>query len=105
MNPADTIQAAIDKLSRQRDASQRIVSGRWANDDDPEEVTGSHGAVSESWSREHADLIVTLHATIDAQLAVLHLALDYGELESGSGSRFIKAANELARAILGENVK
>ena len=49
----------------------------------------------------NAHLIVTLHRTIDAQLELLRLAQKYGELDAGSGSRFIAGAVKLADAILG----
>lgn len=55
-------------------------------------------------SLHDATLIHTLHATIDAQIALLKLAIDYGDLQVGRGSQFIARAHELAKAILGELV-
>lgn len=48
-----------------------------------------------------ADTIAMLHGTVEAQLALLRLALEYGDLPEGSGSRFAAAAVNLARAIVG----
>jgi len=47
------------------------------------------------------EYMVTLHNTIDAQIAILNLRLDYGDLPEGSGSRFAGIALALARAING----
>lgn len=104
MNAAETIQAAIGKLSDQRDASQRLVPGRWSNTEDGQEVTGNHGAVAESWGEEHCDLIVTLHATIDAQLEILYAgrSLFYGDFKTLRPVAVQEIALVLARAILGE---
>ena len=52
-------------------------------------------------AESNGDLIVTLHRTIDAQLELLRLAQKYGELDAGSGSRFIAGAVKLADAIVG----
>jgi hypothetical protein len=104
MSDTKTIQAAVEKLEGLRDASWSIVPGRWTNEEDAQEIVGSHGAIGECWNSDNADLIVTLHATIDAQLALLKLALEYGQLADGEGSRFSARASDLARAILGEQV-
>lgn len=82
MTPTETLTAAIDKLTRLRDES---TPGPWEHHRDSEQDLG-FGPVMESlitvedgcvldWGsgvREaDAELIVTLHATIDAQLAIL----------------------------------
>lgn len=84
MTPLEELQAAHKRLSEQRDASLRHAVGRWSNEDDDEpmmrkEIVGSHGAVGVMYDSEHADLIVTLHRTIDAQLAVLCAAISATE--------------------------
>jgi hypothetical protein len=108
MTPAETIQAAIDKLSDQRDASRRLVPGRWSNAEDGQEVTGSHGAVAESRSEVHCDLIVTLHATIEAQLSILQeghqVCVNLDEIGFTGNPGRARPAFNLARAILGEQV-
>lgn len=53
-------------------------------------------------SAENAALILTLTRTIEPQLALLRLAVKYGELDAGSGSSFIAAAHDLALSILEE---
>lgn len=102
MTPAETIQAAIDKLESQSAVSRTTVIGRWANDEeDSGEVTGSHGSVGEFWHVANADLVVTLHRTIDAQLAVLDRGLSDDETDDQGGWHDSEALM-LARAILGE---
>lgn len=102
MNTIETLQAAHNKLWAQRELTLPRVVGRWDNSEEPQTVTGTHGEVADFWAVSCADLVVTLHATIDAQLAVLTLAISYGDLPKGKGSSFTAAALELARAILGE---
>lgn len=97
---SDRLLNAIQKLTVLRGASHSLLPGRWSNAEDRQEITGGHGAIGEFWMPEHADLVVTLHATIDAQIELLHLAISYGELKVGRGSRFIEAAHKLADAIL-----
>lgn len=115
MNTIDTLRAAQDKLKTQYELTLTHVVGRWDNSEEPQEVTGSHGAAGEFWSSDCADLVVTLHATIDAQLAILTAARVEEEEAAGEvvlGLPYLRgpakivplnrAALELARAILGE---
>ena len=114
------ISAAIEKLERLKAES---TPGPWASVQDGQHATlvrrppksenaihtpadiplhwdGGYG-YDPTMEASDADLIVTLHRTIDAQLELLRLALKYGELDAGSGSRFIAGAVKLADAILG----
>jgi len=79
------IQSAIDRLTELRRADIA----------DHEEYDGSEEnfGVSE-------ELFTTLYGTIDAQLQLLELALSYGDLPEGRGSRFVAAARSLATAIV-----
>ena len=88
MTAAQEIQAAIDKLTGLRESSTYIEINGWLTE-------GGCSAITND------PLIVTLHRTIDAQLAILDVAVAYGELGEGEGSRFIVAAKLLARAING----
>lgn len=112
MNAAETIQAAIDKLTRLRDEanvapwSLYFRSGKNA----------AHGGIdspsgyvsSPSLKAGNADLIITLHATIDAQLAILQDSIDYRDTLARAGVEWVEKDNSavllLARAILGEQV-
>ena len=78
MNAVERIEAAIERLEARRDASTR---GRWEFSLDPFSesvayVIGSSEAyeLASDLIEEDADLIVTLHRTIDAQLAILREA-------------------------------
>lgn len=126
MNAAETIQAAIDKLTRLREAAlfgplkvdtnypfssdvvgifapyakvyaikaESSADGGWDDDDEPiDDDDAPH--------RPTLELLVTLHATIKAQLAILEAALTF-VVESGGG--FESEPLDLARAILGEDV-
>lgn len=64
-------------------------------------VSDSHGG--NAIHPNDAELVIKLHRTIPAQRELLTLALEYGELAPGNGSRFIAVANNLARLILGED--
>lgn len=74
MTPAETIAAAITKLTEQRDAA---TPGPWLNETGTDYVY----TVEDGWTigsatlTETAELVATLHATIDAQLAVLNAEL------------------------------
>jgi hypothetical protein len=95
------IRAAIDKLTELRAAS---TPGSWRTGllrgDGWVSVDGNW-VIGDATNTEDADLIVTLHRTIDPQLAILEVAVAYGDLGEGQGSRFILAATVLARAING----
>lgn len=115
MTPLEELQAAHKRLSELREASRCHAVGRWSNEDDEEsmmrkEIIGSHGAVGVMYNSEHADLIVTLHRTIDAQLSVLALGVaeqtllaeQWGE-ECGEATVYdLENALGLARAINGK---
>ena len=110
MNAAETIQAAIEKLASLRDEanvapwSLYFRSGKNA----------AHGGIdspggyvsSPSLRAGNADLIVTLHATIDVQLAILNTAAPEwkrtNKTDSHDEPNHSWQAFELARAILGE---
>lgn len=111
MSAIDEIRDAIDKLEALKVAS---TQGPWvvwptsycgevaahlnftsAGTDNMDDLVPPFDLIAD------ANLIVTLHRTIDAQLAILELAMSYGELGKGNGSRFTKAALTLARAING----
>jgi len=104
MTAAETIQAAIDKLEGHRRAA---TEGRWQHKrslDNHWVESNDRIALAEAISQPDAELIVTLHRTIDAQLAILRwyaatLATAPGFEPHGS-NEFIA----LARAILGEEV-
>lgn len=108
MTPVERLQAAIDRLESMR---EEAPPGPWEQHLSGWSTTLYSGLDSEHpWSavevaaaqtRYSAQLIVTLHRTIDAQLAILHLAVEYGELPNGQGSRFSACARALADAILG----
>lgn len=126
MNAAETMQAAIDKLIERRD---KATAGPWridgpdfhfgvSGDDWDSEctpmVTGSddrhpvmHGAnvrncgsrVNADQVNANADLIVTLYATIDAQILALEIALRFVNV---TPNVWTPVAILLARAILGD---
>lgn len=102
MNTIETIQAARDKLWAQRELTLVHAVGSWSNTEDPQEVTGSHGSVGEFWATACADLVVTLHRTIDAQLAVLDRGIADDEADDQGGWHDPEALM-LANAILGES--
>ena len=109
MTPAERLRAAIADLEQQR---YRAKPGRW---------TISNGAVMHSGgiglnpvllrqpnSQADAELIVTLHRTIDAQLTILRHELARAEAKiAGGGVEHVvwshtRDALALADAILGE---
>ena len=130
MNAAETIAAAIEKLEALRDAGTpgpygfedgwqppqwkdsgwtyvRVVAG------EPNRISGIRGMVlstdgtlpaSEGKARTLADaeLIVTLHRTIDAQLAILRVGINEISPHDDTTEPITEAAFRLARAILGE---
>jgi hypothetical protein len=87
MTAVEEIRAAIEKLTELKNMSTQP------------DATGSSD-VATCFNRHDAELIVTLHRTIDAQLAILrHVAEHYrGDLGIGT-NRYVVA---LARAINGE---
>lgn len=120
MNAADTIRAAIERLERQRDAASESAYGAW--EITPPSRPGEHAwlpalsiaVVTSAWDAciepAAAELIVTLHRTIDAQLVILREGeKTLTELESiGFGGGVLgraESAWRLARAILGEDIE
>lgn len=109
MNPAEKIQAAIDKLD-----ALRIASGTeawtWESGEDlganvrSEQfgVRFTTGYVGNNDSRNDAELIVTLHRTIDAQLELLRHALRFIR-QHPSANGYTGPAFTLADAILGDS--
>lgn len=79
MTPTELLQAAIDKLEQQRAAvaSVSLAYQRWVRSFEVvtlgEIVVGSLDGqiIAQAANGSIADLIVTLHRTIDAQLAIL----------------------------------
>lgn len=109
MTPFEELQVAHERLSGLRDAvNAKQIGTYWGNiDEDPAdraEVFCAHGVVAETVSNEHADLIVMLHRTVDAQLNLLAAAIDHHiQNASTSAARWESPrALELARAINGE---
>ena len=113
----ETIERAIDKLEALRDG---CWPGEWVYVD--EEIRTNEGFslfmhhlhdriegnifadLCGTQPCAQAELVVTLHRTVEPQIALLRLALEYGELDAGSGSRFIAAAFDLAESILKEEM-
>jgi hypothetical protein len=116
MNAEETIQKAIDKLHQLRDETtpgpwlRRYVIGdpNWPViiSDDIGEVVNT--TIETFTTKMDADLIVTLHATIDAQIAILDAAREQYAGSERTASHDEPAASwmavHLARAILGEQV-
>lgn len=118
MNAADTIQAAIERLEAQRAAA---VGGPWVIESyerGPRALEQSGGGafisdVGESVDPAQidtatAELLVTLHRTIAAQLAILREALEFYEnsraigMPDGEMAEYYGGTLDLARAILGD---
>lgn len=110
MSAVEEIEAAKAKLTKLRDGIPLVQKvTRWEefngtpsySVEDGYRFRGMTNSLEFGEDLEAATLHVTLHATIDAQLAILDLRLEYGDLPQGSGSRFAKVALDLARAING----
>jgi len=104
MSAVDEIQAAIDKLTKLRDESTsgpwwawHPESGRGNSSVDAPSGDPDNPKMPVEGERDDVDLIVTLHATIDAQLAWLGVAATVPVLNE-SAWRYELA---LARAING----
>lgn len=118
MNAADTIRAAIERLEVQRLAA---FPGPWTAlhsgpahgdhsyvtaDDEAIVSISANDGTDEEFRAPTADLIVTLHRTIDPQLDLLRLAAGYyGARITGpeSSTTFAELGLALACAILGED--
>jgi hypothetical protein len=113
VNAVEEIEAAITKLTAEREAAMR---GPWVANENFGYYGGSfgiEGGVQDEWEdspgyaleKTDAVLITTLHRTIDAQLALLTSALG-GARDLGSGHypdepNAVDLALDLARAING----
>ena len=107
------LQAAIEKLERIKAGSiegpwvwkgDRIADGAFLEGAADETVIWAYGMHTEGFlvvSEADADLIVTLHRTIDAQLAILRRVLRYYTTTDGGVT--VKLELDLADAILGES--
>lgn len=110
VTPFEELQAAHKRLSELR-AKTRVTSpGTWQTHPDyiigTTDLESTHGAVAEFYREVDADLIVTLHRTIDAQLAILQYSFVFAEWHErpqpdGGGAMRTELyhALELARAI------
>lgn len=122
MTPLQRLQAAIEKLEQQRAATEPVRhDSEWVVTHEASEterhifVLDSHNGghdgsvIADCWSTAAAELIVTLHRTIDPQLAILRRVLARGQAAIGGGGieRFVwsrdKEALTLADAILGSD--
>lgn len=117
MNAAEIIQAAIGKLSEY----QRMIDVgpliRWTDQEgiqgwdgfivigDSAEEGDECNPVARVYTQELAEMLVALHRTIDAQLALLNQARVYEKSVYGTGSAedFHREALALAKAILGDD--
>lgn len=119
MSAAEAIAAAIEKLERERTASNPTGETWRAADSITGEYStiratsalGNDAIVATELTREDAVLAVTLHRTIDPDLEFLRAAAETGisdmvvtnpEQFKGAGAVLYRAAVDLARAILGE---
>lgn len=103
MTPLEELQAAHKRLSEMSAASRASAPWPWAaGETDVEDmvpsIEASHGLVAHLFRPADRDLIVTLHRTIDAQLAVLERAITREHVKWGADV----PALGLARAINGE---
>lgn len=118
MNAADTIAAAIEKLEALKVDSHPGPWEHWPEAGDIEihvpsypdgeriiatavRPRGGWGApIYQDNYEPNADLIVTLHRTIDAQLTILRTGKQFAEITPNT---FTRVALDLALAILGES--
>jgi hypothetical protein len=119
MNAAETVQTAIDKLTRLRNESAKANPFPWSVYDHlgdpmlvsaaPEEYGHPVSLLYEDsysmdpawWHTETAELVVALHATIDAQLDLLWKTLEFVKSTPGATSHEGPVI-DLALAILGK---
>jgi hypothetical protein len=117
MNAVEEIQAAIDKLIGLKAASRQPVPDAdfpelagWYVDTDGNKGYGIfalRGYAETAWpvmlygNRADADLIVTLHRTLDAQLALLRNGLVGARMNESVGMQTTGPILALARAITG----
>jgi hypothetical protein len=105
MTPAETIEAAIKKLTALRDNS---TQDPWLRDVKTAESTPGlmRAVVFDDLDDNDAALVLTLHATIDAQLTILRTAFQQFYFTDRISSHDEPGATEMARvlasAILGD---
>lgn len=119
MTATERLRAAIDKLEQQlaatypvRHDSEWVVTHEATETERHIFVLDSHNdgydgsVVADCWSTAGAELIVTLHRTIDAQLSLLRRAEKFlgtlGHHTSNIASPFVDDALALAHAINGK---
>lgn len=122
MTPIERLQAAIALLEKQRSATEPVrPDSRWVVDYELAEGMGlihvldSHNGghdgsiVATATSEASAQLIVTLHRTIDAQISILRAALARADVKIAGGGVshavwwHTRYPLELADAILGSD--
>jgi len=107
MNASQRLQAAIDKLELLRTERGYVEDSGWLVEENPNDRGGFLEPPEPFIPITNDDLIVTLHRTIDAQLAILRDTVKLGELiglgEEGTRWRSVEDAIALADAILGES--
>lgn len=79
MTPVERLQAAIDKLEAMRSERGYVEFNGWLAEEVPGDVVRDtlHSPREDLSPITNDELIVVLHRTIDAQLALLREALDY----------------------------
>lgn len=99
MNAVDEIQAAIDRLTKLK---SRGSDGSWGVHNSSSGTAGITNDVGRGVAHyvpaPDAELIVTLHATIDAQLSILRAGLRWAELDRDGKVPDFAADDELALA-------
>lgn len=98
MTAAETIEQAIARLEEKRAAA---MAGPWVQGAFAGEFCGPND-FEVVFSDEDADLIVTLHRTIDAQLAILRAGLAAHSPGDDTTEEIEEHALALGLAILGE---
>jgi hypothetical protein len=105
-NAPSLIQNAIDKLTWQRDQAiagpwRHVALNHWGTPTPGIWADGDDQEVGYPFEQPDADLLVTLHATIDAQLDLLRKTLQFVESTPGATSHEGPVV-DLALAILGQ---
>ena len=105
MNAASEIQAAIERLTALKDASDgpwAVRSDQWGHGVAGELVNRNDEYVVEEGYLPYLMVIEVLHATIDAQMAVMRNFTEvYGESKTPNG--YAMSILALARAINGQD--
>ena len=109
MTPVERLTAAIEKLETLKAEStqgQWVISGAWLHAVQPAHVFGSVAVGRMDHERDDA-LVVTLHRTIDAQLAILRAGLEQAKSEEAYPHYWYAPPKDgtlaLADAILGDS--